>query len=60
MSERKINFFEKEISNILNESNHISNSIATFRIYTPLKNIVKKDNNNQFKKKFQKQSKNLI
>ena len=54
MSERKIKFFEKEISNILNESNHISNSIATFRIYTPFKNNVKKDNNNQFKKKIPK------
>ena len=54
MSEKKLKFVENEISNILSESNYISNSIASFRIHTPFKNIYKKVNNNKLKNKIPK------
>ena len=56
MSEQKIKFVEKELSSILNESNQISNSIASFRIHSPYKKISTKINsyndnwNNKYKK----------
>ena len=59
MSETKLKFFENEISNILSESNYISNSIASFRIHTPFKNIYKKVNSNKFNNKIPKRIKEL-